>query len=905
MTLDPLTGTISGTALQVGAYNVVVAASDGLNSATQAFVWTVRDPAPLEVQPPPAPAAMLAGAEATYSVGVNNGLNAQVRWDFDDGSPPTAWSSETTASHVFTRPGVHYVTVTAKDDRGVEVSRTFVQTVHLPLTANRPTSSSNIAYEPRAGVNARVWVVNQDNDSVSAFDVATRAKVAEVAVGAAPRTIAVAPNGRIWVTNKVGASVSVIDPNSLSVVQTIALPRASQPYGLAFAPTGAVAYVALEATGALLRLDAASGATLATLAIGANVRHLSVAADGASIYVSRFITPALPGESTALVNTSTGGGEIVVVASSSFTVSRTIRLAHSDRVDFESQGRGVPNYLGAAVISPDGTQAWTPSKQDNIARGAGRDGLDLNFQNTVRAITSRIDLAAGAEDPAARLDHDNSSLASAAAFDPRGVYLFVALETSREIAVVDAHGQWEIFRFDAGRAPQGLALSPDGSRLYVNNFMDRSIGVFDTSGLMSTGNTQAPQIATLGAVGTERLSAQVLKGKQLFYDARDARLARDRYMSCASCHNDGGHDGRVWDLTGFGEGLRNTISLTGRSGMAHGSLHWSANFDEVQDFEGQIRTLAGGSGLMTDADFASRTTPLGTAKAGVSADLDALAAYVASLAAFQNSPYRSSSGALTTAATQGRTVFETAGCGSCHGGARFSNSGAATLMNVGTLKPTSGLRLGATLTGIDPPTLRDVWATAPYLHDGSAPTLTAAVQAHTGVSLSSADLASLTAYLQQIGSEESTAPMPTPTGTGLTGRYFTNINLTGSPALTRTEQVNFDWSNKSPGAGIAIDNFSVRWTGDVRAPVGGAFRFRTVSDDGVRLWVNGVQVINNWSQHGATTNTSNSITLVAGQKYTIRMEYFEAKGNAVARLQWRLPGSTTYAAIPREQLYGY
>ena len=54
------------------------------------------------------------------------------------------------------------------------------------------------------------------------------------------------------------------------------------------------------------------------------------------------------------------------------------------------------------------------------------------------------------------VDHDNASLASAVAFDKYGVYMFVALETSREVAVVDAHGHWEIFRFNVGRAPQGL-----------------------------------------------------------------------------------------------------------------------------------------------------------------------------------------------------------------------------------------------------------------------------------------------------------------------------------------------------------------------------------------------------------------------------------------------------------------
>ena len=148
---------------------------------------------------------------------------------------------------------------------------------------------------------------------------------------------------------------------------------------------------------------------------------------------------------------------------------------------------------------------------------------------------------------------------------------------------------------------RALAVSADGYRLYVSNFMDRTVGVYDLTALVDEGQWNVPLLATLQSVATEKLSPTVLAGKQLFYDARDTRLAREGYMSCASCHNDGGGDGRVWDLTGMGEGLRNTMSLRGKGGMAHGFLHWSANFDEVQDFEGQIRALAGGTGLMADA----------------------------------------------------------------------------------------------------------------------------------------------------------------------------------------------------------------------------------------------------------------------------------------------------------------
>ncbi|HEY5809783.1 MAG TPA: DUF4082 domain-containing protein, partial [Povalibacter sp.] len=756
LTLNAVTGLIAGVPIAPGTYTVGAVASDGMNSASQTFEWTVAGVLPpLVLNPPPQPASQLAGTAVTYTASTTNGLSPLFRWQFDDGTPMTDWSASPTITHTFTNPGIYYISLLATDASGVERAETFVQTVHLPPTASKPSASSNIAIENRATGNARLWVVNQDNDTVSVFDAVTNTKLAEIAVGQGPRSVAVNPNGRIWVANKFSSTVSIIDPASLAVVQTLTMPRASQPFGIAFAPNATSAFIALEAYGQLLKLDL-NGATQGIVGVGANPRQISISADSSSVYVSRFITPRLQGENTANVQLAASGGEVVQIAAATLSSVRTITLAHSNEPDSESSGRGIPNYLGAAVISPDGTQAWIGSKQDNIARGTLRDGSNLNFQNTVRAISSRIRLATGTEDTASRIDHDDSSVASAVAFDPRGIYLFVALETSREVAVVDAHDGWEIFRIDVGFAPQGLAVSPDGQRLFVNNFMDRTVSVFNLSQLLNTGIANIPLVATLNAVTTERLAAQVLNGKRFFYDARDARLARDSYMSCASCHNDGGQDGRVWDLTGMGEGLRNTVSLRGRAAMAQGFLHWSGNFDEVQDFEGQIRALAGGTGLMSNTDFNSgtRSQPLGTTKAGVSADLDALAAYVASLSTFQSSPYRSSDGTLTTDALAGRGVFESAGCASCHGGANFTNSGAATLANVGTLKPASGLRLGAPLTGIDTPTLRDVWATAPYLHDGSAATLADAVRAHTNVTLNDTQVTQVAAFVQQIGDQE-------------------------------------------------------------------------------------------------------------------------------------------------------
>ena len=243
-----------------------------------------------------------------------------------------------------------------------------------------------------------------------------------------------------------------------------------------------------------------------------------------------------------------------------------------------------------------------------------------------------------------------------------------------------------------------------------------------------------------------------------FYDAVDLRLALQAYVSCNSCHAGGGQDGRVWDLGDVGEGLRNTIDLRGRSGTGHGRVHWSANFDEIHDFENQIRGMPGGQGFLNATQFAATQDPLGTKKAGMNADLDALAAYVTSLSETVDSPLRKADGNLTAAAEAGKEIFKTANCAQCHSGTTFTDSPADKLHDVGTIKAVSGDRSGQTLTGIDTPTLRGVWNSAPYLHDGSAPTLQQAIQAHQGLQLSTAEVNSLAVYLSQIDDAEPEAP---------------------------------------------------------------------------------------------------------------------------------------------------
>ena len=207
-------------------------------------------------------------------------------------------------------------------------------------------------------------------------------------------------------------------------------------------------------------------------------------------------------------------------------------------------------------------------------------------------------------------------------------------------------------------------------------------------------------------------------------------MTRTGYIACAHCHPSGDHDGQTWDFTDRGEGLRNTTSLLGRGTMEMGPFHWSGNFDEVQDFENDIRLHFGGSGFLTEEDWALTEDTFGESKASLSPELDALAAYLYSLDQTLDSPFPLDEVSFSEALQS----FENLGCNECHGGTVWTDSSLTTLLrhDVGTLTEASGQRLGATLDGLDSPTLLGLWSAAPYLHDGSARTLEDAIRSHTG-----------------------------------------------------------------------------------------------------------------------------------------------------------------------------
>jgi glucose/arabinose dehydrogenase len=125
--------------------------------------------------------------------------------------------------------------------------------------------------------------------------------------------------------------------------------------------------------------------------------------------------------------------------------------------------------------------------------------------------------------------------------------------------------------------------------------------------------------------------------------------------------------------------------------------------------------------------------------------------------------------------------------------------------------------------------------------------------------------------------------------------YFDNVSLAGTPKVTRSDAaIDFDWGNGSPAPGIPVDNFSAQWT-KAETLTAGDYKFTVTADDGVRLYLDGGLILDKWVDQAPTTYTiTKSVT--AGT-HTIKMEYYEKGGGAVAKLGYvKVADPATYAA---------
>ncbi len=199
-------------------------------------------------------------------------------------------------------------------------------------------------------------------------------------------------------------------------------------------------------------------------------------------------------------------------------------------------------------------------------------------------------------------------------------------------------------------------------------------------------------------------------------------------------------------------------------------------------------------------------------------------------------------------------------------------------------------------------------ATMYYTLDGSIPTASSTLYSAPFKVTNSAAVKAIATKSNLVDSVVGTATflnsLVVGNGAGLTAQYWSNQLRTtnGTPTLVRIDPtVDFDWSGTSPDPTISQFDFSAVWSGKVQAEFSEPYTFYTITDDGVRLWVNNQLLIDKWRDQGPT-EWSGTISLRAGQRYNIEMAYYQGGGGSAAHLSWGSP-STLKTIIPQTQLF--
>jgi len=340
---------------------------------------------------------VLIGQATQFSVDPQE-VSATYAWNFGDGTPQTAFSSQTSIEHTYTAPGNYQVTLYIRQD--TEQLQQFGEaSVTNPLAQVLPVHSSTIVFDED---NNRIWNVNPDNNSVTAIDETNYQRVFETKIGLSPQSVALVPGNLLWTINKMDATISEIDAATGAVVRTFNLDYGAAPHGLVVDEEAGVAYISLEGKSTIAQVSLSNGQILNQLPVRAWPRHLALDRQNAHLFVAHFISDSM-------------GPDVV------------------------DNGRGLPNYLGALALSPDLTQGFVPSKKDNIQRGTRLDGLELTFEHTVRSMAAQFDPQNLRENVANRLDFDNSDFATAAIYSPSGNRIYVTTSGSESVWVVDAY----------------------------------------------------------------------------------------------------------------------------------------------------------------------------------------------------------------------------------------------------------------------------------------------------------------------------------------------------------------------------------------------------------------------------------------------------------------------------------
>jgi YVTN family beta-propeller protein len=635
---------------------------------------------------------------------------------------------------------------------------------------DRPTTSSPIAINP---TDRLIWVVNPSDDSVAVIRPDNNTRLAKIAVGDEPQSIALTPDNQYaYVANAAGSSVSIIQINdpawgtfSASVVAT--LPTGAEPWNVVCSPNGARVFVANSGQDTITVINTANRQVIGHVDLRNSLandpdrsrhfqpRGLAVTADNSKLYVTRFLSFTKPGGRQGDDLGREGLVAVLDISTSSQNISdyrpvRTVALTPQitgfkfpgltnppapDTFAFPNQMqsivlRGESAYLPNIAASPSGPLRFNLDTHAFVTRIAGAN-------STTPVDRGALNLHLGARNPEPTKRRVFFANPWAIAFTSQiGEGTAYAISAASDVLVklnVGADGRL-VFTGDedttryidlndpndaatrgtnAGKNPQGLAINSTGTRAYVANFVSRNVSVIDLASDTVIAVVPTSDLPAPGSTGeTNLVGAEMFFSSRGVFDAipgtnslRD-RLSSEGWQSCASCHFKGLTDGVVWQ---FNAGPRKSVPLNATFNPHNRTqqrlLNYSAIFDEVEDFEINIRNvsgpgpLAGGAldpnhGLLIgDANdlnvapsalnafaLANANRPQVTVTLPGSANrvpaLTALREWVRNAVRTPNAPrpgyggYDATPGELL----HGRSLFLQAGCASCHGGQNWTIS---------------------------------------------------------------------------------------------------------------------------------------------------------------------------------------------------------------------------------------
>ncbi|HTF72680.1 MAG TPA: beta-propeller fold lactonase family protein [Edaphobacter sp.] len=673
-----------------------------------------------------------------------------------------------------------------------------------PAIFSGPTSSQPLAL---TADDAFLAVANPDNNSVTFFDLRSdrNRKLAEVPVQAEPNGVAILPDGsKAYVANTISGTVSMIKlniKNGLIGRASVHIPVGTEPYGLALTPNGHKLYVTNARSNSVSVIDTSTDTVIKTIEnAGLEPRGIAITNDGdpddndETVYVTQFLSLPIAGKIDGADDAK--AGHVTVLSTGSDTITGDVVLNPIADTGFKALGDSIGRIAPGAT--PTFTTGAYPNQLNNIAikggyaylpnTGASPNGpfrFDVNTHSLLAVINRASHTDAGKTINMHTAVRDQTAtpklfitLPWAMAFKhasnegyvvsaASNIVVKISVDPSTGLPAVqnDPLNAARVLQLKVGKNPRGIVVNSTDTRAYVMNYVSRDVAVISLEG--SEQVLTSVQSASLPPPGTAAAMIQV--GKELYntsvgeFDPATlggapitGRMSNNGWGACAACHPFGLSDNVVWI---FPSGPKRTIpqhtdfDQTDLQRQTMRALNWSAERDEEEDFELNIRAVSGGQGLIVLADgvlqdpnVANFTPPSANRN---QLKVNGLNAWDA-IKAFEQFGIRAPISPVSKTdpdVIAGRALFISANCQQCHGGPQWTSSRVRF-----TPPPPAGLVVNTQLIGelrnvgtFNPAALNEVRANfgpAPLGADGFAPASLLSVFAfpqtflHNGVLLS-------------------------------------------------------------------------------------------------------------------------------------------------------------------------